>query len=79
MFKALTVGIETIVFSYNHLKDTAAFIKSNESMSRYVGVNFKVGGPMCARAILYVMEPDLKLPEEPGDTASKVAFLKWET
>ena len=79
MFKAPTVGLETIVFGYRKPKDAVSFIKSNESLSRYVGVNFKVGGPMAARSILSVMEPDLRLPEEPYDTAGKVAFFKRET
>ena len=79
MFKSPTVGLETIVFSYGKLKDAAAFIKSNEVLSRYIGVNFKVRGPISAKAILSVTEPYLKLPEDPDDTAVKVDFLKWET
>ena len=34
---------------------------------------------MDVRAILYVKDPYLKLPEDPDDTAGKVSFLKWET
>ena len=79
MFKAPVVGLETIIFSYGQPKDAAAFIKSNKVLSRYVGVNFKFGGPMDARAIISVMDPDLKLPEDPDGTVGKLAFLKWET
>ena len=79
MFKAPTVSLETIVFSYRQPKDAAVFIESNEVMSRYVGVNFKVGLPMAVRAIISVTDPDLKLLEDPDDTAGKLDFLKWET
>ena len=75
VFKATTVGLETIVLSYTQLKDAAAFIKSNEALSRYVGVKFKVGGPMSARAIISFTETYLKLTEYPDDTVGKVAFL----
>ena len=37
------------------------FVKSNEVMSRYVGVNFKVRVPMAAGAIISFKEPYLKL------------------
>ena len=76
MFRAHKVGLETIVFSYRQPKDADAFIKSNEMLYRYVGVNFKVGGPMAMRDILSITEPDLKLPEDPNDTTGKVSFLK---
>ena len=62
MFKAPTVGLDTIVFSYVQPMDAATFIKSNKALYRYVGVNFMVGGPMATRSILSVTDPDLKLP-----------------
>ena len=76
MFKAPTLVLETIILSYRQQKDAAAFINLNKAMYRYVGLNFKVGGPMSARAILSVTEPDLKLPGDPDDTTGKVSFLK---
>ena len=76
MFKGPTVDLQTILFSYGQTKDAVAFIKPNEVLSRYVGVNFKVGGTMDVRAILSVNELDLKLPEDPDNTAGKVAFIK---
>ena len=48
-------------------------------LSRYVGVNFKVGGTMDVRAILSVTEIYLRLPEDFNDTEGKFYFLKWET
>ena len=33
---------------------------------------------MDKRVILFFTELDLKLPEDPNDTAGKVSFLKWE-
>ena len=54
------MGPQTLKFTPTYL-DSAAFIKSNEALSRYVGVNFKVGGPMDAGAILSIKEPYLKL------------------
>ena len=42
VLKALTVGLETIIFSYGHPKDVAAFIKLNKALSRYSGIEFKV-------------------------------------
>ena len=75
MFKAPMVELDTIIFSYGHPKDAAAFIKSNKMLSRYVGVNFKVRGPMANRAILSVIDPYLKLPEDPDDTAGKLLSL----
>ena len=77
MFKATTVGLETIVFSYGLPKDADTFIKRKEALYRYIGVNFKVGGEMAARAIISITDPYLKLPEYPDDTAGKVSFLKW--
>ena len=79
MFKYLTVGLETIVFSFRQPQDAVAFIKSNESLSRYGGTNFKVRRPIDVRAILSTKESDLKLLGDPDDTVGKVAFLKWET
>ena len=79
MFKAPMVELDTIIFSYGHPKDAAAFIKSNKMLSRYVGVNFKVRGPMAASSIVSANETDLRLPEDPDDTAGKLDFLKWET
>ena len=79
MFKYLTVGLETIVFSYGQLKDAAVFIKSNEAMSRYVGINSKSVVTMAARVVPSFTELDLKLPEDPDDTAGNFAFLKLET
>ena len=78
-FKAPTVGLETIFFSYGQPKDAASLIKSTEALYIYAGVNFNVRGPMATRDILSVMEPYLKLPEDPDDTMGKVALLKWET
>ena len=60
-FKSTTVVLETIIFSYGHLKYASAFIKSNKALSRYFGVNFKVRGLMYVRFILSVTETDLKL------------------
>ena len=54
VFKAPTIGLETIFFIYKQPKDTAVFIKSNEALSRYVGIIFKDGGPMATRDILSV-------------------------
>ena len=34
---------------------------------------------MDARAILSIMDLDLKLTEDPNDTAGKFTFLKWKT
>ena len=34
---------------------------------------------MDVRAILSVNELDFKLPEDPDNTAGKVAFIKWQT
>ena len=79
MFKYPIVGLDTIVLSYGQPKDAAALIKSNEALSRYVGVNFKAGVPKDTRAILSVTDSDLKLPEYPDDIAGKFDFLKWET
>ena len=77
MFKAPTVSLENAAFSYGQPKGSATFIKSNEALSRYVRVNFKVGGTMSARGILSVKKPYFKLPEDPDDSAGNVAFLKW--
>ena len=79
VFKALTVGIETILFSYGQHKDTATFIKLNEAMSRYAGVNFKSVGPMAVRAIISATDPYLKLPEDPKDNTGEFSSIKWET
>ena len=65
MFKAPTVGLETIIFSYRHPKDAAAFIKSNLVLYRYVSINFKFGGTVAARVILSGTDPYLKLLEDP--------------
>ena len=69
LFKALTIGIDIIVLSYGKPNNAAAFIKPNKALSRYIGLNFKVGGPMETRAIPYVEETYLKLPKYPNDTA----------
>ena len=68
MFKYPTVGLDTIVFSYGQPKDAGALIKSNKALTRYVSVNFKVGGPMATRSILSITETYLKLPEDTDNT-----------
>ena len=77
MFKSPTVGLQTIVFSYSQTKGAAAFIKSNEALSRYDGLNFKVGGSMAVKSIPSVKDPDQKLRKDPDDTTGKASFLKW--
>ena len=77
MFKYPIVGLDTIVLSYGQPKDAAALIKSNEALSRYVGIIFKDGGPMATRNILSVEDTGLNLSEGPDDTAGKVSFLEW--
>ena len=62
MFKVPTVVLDTIIFSYGQPKDSAPFIKSNEALSRCVGINFKVGGPIAVMDILLVTDPYLRLP-----------------
>ena len=79
MFKAPTVGVETIISSYGKPKDSATFFKSNEALSRYSGINLMLRGPMAVRAILSVTEIYLRLPEDFDNTEGKVYFLKWET
>ena len=79
MFKAPMIGLETIVFSYRQTEDAAEFVKSNEALYRYVGVNLRVGGTIATREILSIEEPYLRLLKELDDTARKVAFLKLET
>ena len=77
VFKAPTVGLETIFSIYEQPKDAAALFKSNEALSIYVNIIFKDGGPMATGDILSVVETGLNLPEEPDDTTGKVAFLEW--
>ena len=77
MIKAPTVNADTIIFSYGQPKDAATFVKSNKALSRYVGVNFQVGGPMESRNVISITDPYLKLAVDPNDTPENVSFLKW--
>ena len=83
-FKALTPGLEHMIFKQGDAADAAAYADVKKALAKFAGVNFKAGSNMAQIAIDRLEEPSINKPANPPPMSApptideEVAKEEWK-
>ena len=78
IYKAPTVGLNSMVFKVDHVMDAVDFADNKTALERYCAVNCKIGGALIQKASKDMSSPTFTPQTDPETGASMVKIKKWK-